>query len=130
MRYILGRLIGNMKRLAINQRVKIWKATDESSRAVDLYGVEPQNDWFEIQYYPEQIDAIIIWNRGVLLAQHIYLGKNNIECRGNVYDISKNGISRRINEIHNRLDNYGISISRFLEGSDLKDLKDFYKIGL
>lgn len=106
--------------MKINQRIKFWIDTDESSYASECYLVEPQNDWFEVQYYPEQKEGIIIWNKGVLLAQEIYNGLNGVEMRGNVYEISKKAINERIIRIKDKLIWYNISLIDFFQKVKLK----------
>lgn len=112
--------------MKLNQRVKIWRACDDSDYASNCFGAEPQNDWFDIQYYAEQIEAIIIQTKGSLLAQHVYKGMGGKELRGEVYDISKNGIKHRIEEVKERIEYYGIKLEDFFER--ISSLEDFYTI--
>lgn len=114
--------------MKINDRVKIWIAQDDSDYASNCFGVEPQNDWFVIQYYAELIEAIIIWNKGLLLAQEVYKGKQGVEMRGRVYDISRNGIKQRIEQINNMLKHYDMTIQEFFDDENSKSLNCFYEI--
>ena len=111
-----------------NQKVKFWIAQDDSGYASECFGVEEQNDWYDIQYYPEQIEGIIIWNKGLLLAQQIYKGKQGVKMRGKVFDISHNGIKQRIEHIHQMLENYDMSIKDFLDGTGNTSIECFYDI--
>lgn len=113
--------------MKVGTKINIWIARDDSGYASELFGVEPQNDWYDIQYYPEQIKAIVIWNKGLLLAQETYIS-NGLEFRGQVFDISRNGIRKRIEEITNTLNNYGKTLEYFLEDVDEKTLDFFFKI--
>ena len=47
------------KLFKIGDKVRIIKITDESSRAVDLYGVEPQLDWWVSSVYIESFEGVI-----------------------------------------------------------------------
>ena len=114
--------------MKINDRVKIWIAQNDSDYASNCFGVEPQNDWFDIQYYPELIEAIIIWNKGLLLAQEVYKGKQGVEMRGRVFDISRKGIKQRIENINCMLEHYDMSIQDFFDDENIKSLNCFYEI--
>lgn len=114
--------------MKLNDRVKIWIAQDDSAMASDCFGVEPQNDWFDIQYYPYQIEAIIIWNKGLLLAQEVYKGKQGVEMRGDVFDISRNGIKKRIEQIKEKLECYDMTIQEFLAGEEMSNLDFFFDV--
>ena len=116
--------------MKIKGRVKIWIAQDDSCLASKCFGVEPQNDWYDIQYYPEQIDAVIIWNRGLLLAQHVYKGNHGVEMRGKVFDISRNGIKQRIKQINNMLEHYNMTIQQFFDDDEITSLDCFYEISI
>lgn len=115
--------------MKINNRVEFWIDKNDSGYASELYGVESQNDWYDIQYYPEKIEGIIIWNKGLLLAQHVFKGKNG-ELRGEVFDISKKGIKNRILSINEKLKQFRISINDFNCDLELEcnDLNYFYDI--
>ena len=108
--------------MKIDDKVLFWVDSDDSGMASTLFGVDPQNDWYDIQYYPEQKRGIIIENKNTILVQHIY----NDDDRGKVYDISKNGIKRRILGIETHLEIYGISVSDFTDGEN--SLSFFYDI--
>ena len=110
------------------QKVKFWIAQDDSDYASNCFGAEPENDWYDIQYYPEQIEGIIIWNKGLLLAQQIYKGKQGIEMCGKVFDISRNGIKQRIEYINQNLENYNMPIQDFLDGTENTSLECFFDI--
>ena len=113
----------------INDRVKIWVDNDDSGMAVDKFGVEPQNDFFAVEYYPEQIEAIIISNNEKLLAQQVFLAKNGKEVRGKTFDISYEGINNRIKIIKDKIKEYNLTIEIFLEDIDNeKDLNFFHNI--
>lgn len=114
--------------MKLNTIVKFIIAKDDSGYASDLFGVEPQNDWYDKQYYAEEIQGIIIKNRGNILAQHIFFGDGGIEKRGKIYDISKSGIRDRIKETKQMLDVYGINEKEFIENAELVDFNCFYKI--
>ncbi|MFH1641736.1 MAG: hypothetical protein ABIC04_02440 [Nanoarchaeota archaeon] len=111
-----------------NQRVKFWIAQDDSGYASECFGVEEQNDWYDIQYYPEQIEGIIIWDKGLLLAQQTYKGKQGVKMRGKVFDITRNGIKKRIEHIHQMLENYDMSIKDFLDGTENTSIECFYDV--
>lgn len=114
--------------MKLKDRVKIWIAQDDSAMASDCFGVEPQNDWFDVQYYPEQIEAIIIWNKGLLLAQQVYKGKQGVEMRGKVFDISRNGIKHRIKGINEKLRNYNITVQEFFDDIEISNLNCFFDV--
>lgn len=116
--------------MKIGDRVLIWIDQDDSDYASNCFGVEAQNDWFVIQYYPELIEAIIIWNKGLLLAQKVYKGKHGDEMRGKVYDISKNGIKNRIQKIEYMLSHYDLTIEEFFDDESITNLDCFYNIEL
>lgn len=116
--------------MKIGDRVLIWIDQDDSDYASNCFGVEAQNDWFDIQYYPELIEAIIIWNKGLLLAQKVYKGKHGDEMRGKVYDISKNGIKNRIQKIEYMLSHYDLTIEEFFDDESITNLDCFYNIEL
>lgn len=114
--------------MKLKDRVKIWIVQDDSVMASDCFGVEPQNDWFDVQYYPEQIEAIIIWNKGLLLAQQVYKGKQGVEMRGKVFDISRNGIKQRIEEIKGMLEHYNMTIQEFFDDEEISNLDCFFDV--
>lgn len=114
--------------MKINDRVRIWIDQNDSCFASDCFGVEPQNDWFDVQYYPEQIEAIIIWNKGLLLAQKVYKGKQGVEMRGRVYDISRNGIKQRIEQINSMLKKYNMTTQEFFDDEKISNLDCFFDI--
>lgn len=122
----------------IGDRVKIWISTDESGRASYRYDIEPQLDWHVTEFYPEQIECEIIWQKALLLAQHVYTGyKSNPEgeiilqeCRGKVYDISRNGINQRIEYTVAMLEHYGLNIDEWCQEAEMDSLEEFYKIEL
>ena len=115
-------------KMKVNDRVKIWVAQNDSAMASSCFGVDPQNDWYDIQYYPEQIDAVIIWNKGLILAQHVYNGKQGVEMRGGVFDISKNGIKKRIDKINKTLSNYNMTIQNFWDDEKILNLDCFFDV--
>lgn len=114
--------------MKLKDRVKIWIAQNDSAMASDCFGVESQNDWFDIQYYPQQIEAIIIWNKGLLLAQQVYKGKQGVEMRGQVFDISRNGIKQRIEQIKGMLDYYNMTIQDFFDDEEISNLDCFFDV--
>ena len=101
--------------MKINDRVKIWVAKNN-------------NDWFEVQYYAEQIEVIIIWNKGLLLAQQIYTNKQGAQMRGKVFDISRNGIKQRIKQITYTLKYYDKTIEEFFDDEKKSNLDCFFDI--
>lgn len=113
--------------MKVGQKIIFWVATDDSCRASECFGVEPQNDWFDIQYYPEQINGIIIWNKGLLLAQQFYKGKEGVEMRGKVFDISRNGIKVRIESIKSMLERYDMTDGDFFDNDELS-FDSFFEI--
>ena len=113
--------------MKVNQRIKFWVAQDDSGDATNLFGVESHCNWFDVQYYPEQISAVVIWTKGLLLAQQVYKHKDGHEARGGVFDISKKGIRERIDEVINQLRVYDKSIDSFLEGVEYKTLDFFFE---
>lgn len=114
--------------MKLNDKVKIWVDQDDSQYASKCYGVEAQNDWFDIQYYPEQIEAIVIWNKGVLLAQQVYKGNLGIEMRGRVFNISKDGIKERIENIKFKLKQYDLTIADFWDDEEKDSLECFFEV--
>ena len=114
--------------MKLNDRVKIWIAQNDSDMASSCFGVEPQNDWYDIQYYPEQIEAIIIWNKGLILAQRVYKDKQGVEMRGEVFDISRNGIKKRLEQINLMLNYYNITIQNFLDDVEISNIDCFFEI--
>ena len=114
--------------MKIGDRVKIWIAQDDSDYASNCFGVEPQNDWYDVQYYSEQIEAIIIWNKGLILAQQVYKGKQGVEMRGKVFDISRNGINQRIGKIKEMLKHYDMTIQDFFDDENINTLNCFNEI--
>lgn len=111
--------------MKLKDRVKIWIAQDDSDFASNCFGVDPQNDWFDVQYYPEQIEAIIIWNKGLLLAQQVYKGKQDV---GKVFDISRNGIKQRIKQINSMLEHYNMTIQEFFDDEKISNLDCFFDV--
>ena len=114
--------------MKLKDRVKIWIAQDDSDYASNCFGVEPQNDWFDVQYYPEQVEAIIIWNKWLLLAQQVYKGKQGVEMRGKVFDISRNGIKQRIEQINGMLEHYNMTIQEFFDNAEISNLDCFFDV--
>lgn len=114
--------------MKLKDRVKIWIAQNDSDYASNCFGVEPQNDWYDVQYYPEQIEAIIIWNKGLLLAQQFYKGKQGVEMRGKVFDISRNGIKQRIEQINGMLEHYNMTIQEFFDDTEILNLDCFFDV--
>lgn len=114
--------------MKLKDRVKIWIAQNDSDYASNCFGVEPQNDWYDVQYYPEQIEAIIIWNKGLLLAQQVYKGKQGVEMRGKVFDISRNGIKQRIEQINGMLEHYNMTIIEFFDDEEISNLDCFFDV--
>ena len=116
--------------MRLEQKIKFWVARDDGCMASDCFGVEPQNDWFEVQYYPEQINGVVVWNKGLLLAQHIYKGYKGEEMRGKVFDISKNGIRRRIKHASQMLEHYNMTVQDFFDDPDITGFDCFFDIVL
>jgi len=114
--------------MKLKDRVKIWIAQNDSDYASNCFGVEPQNDWYDVQYYPERIEAIIIWNKGLLLAQQVYKGKQGVEMRGKVFDISRNGIKQRIEQINVMLEHYNMTIQNFWDDEEISTLDCFFDV--
>jgi hypothetical protein len=114
--------------MKLKDRVKFWIAQNDSDYASNCFGVEPQNDWYDVQYYPEQIEGIIIWNKGLLLAQQVYKGKQGIEMRGKVFDISRNGIKQRIEQVNGMLEHYDMTIQDFFDDTEILNLDCFYDV--
>ena len=114
--------------MKIGQRVKFWIAQDDSDFASNCFGVEPQNDWFDVQFYPEQIEGIIIWNKGLLLAQHVFKGKYDVEMRGKVFDISRNGINQRVEQINHKLEYYNLTVKDFFDDGKTLNLNCFFNV--
>jgi hypothetical protein len=116
--------------MKINQKVRFWIAQNDSCMASDCFGAAPEYDWFAVSYYPDKIEGVVIWNKGVLLAQHIYKGKDGVEKRGGVYDISRNGINKRICKIKEQLKGMEMSEDDFFDSMDVDNFDYFYEIDI
>jgi hypothetical protein len=114
--------------MKINDRVKFMISQDDSDYATNCFGVEPQNNWFDVQFYAEEIEGIIIWNKGLLLAQQVYKGRQGIEMRGKVFDVSRNGINKRLDEIKTQIEKYNIKERNFLGDDEELTLNSFFEI--
>ena len=101
----------------LGQVVKFYKAQDDSAQASDCFGFDPScgNDWFSVQYYPEQVYGVITKIRGTILAQMFFLNRDGERQFCDSYDLSKTGIEQRVLEIQGMLEQYNLTEKDFFE---------------
>ena len=106
----------------IGELVKFNVISDDSDYASNCFGVEAQNDWFDIQVYTEELFGEIVKRNTIEI---IYTdGKRS----GKFFKIKNGIIEKELNKLLQKKSEYNISLSQIFDGSDLKTIKDFKKI--
>ncbi len=96
---------------------------DDSDYASNCFGVEAQNDWFDIQVYTDTVFGEIIKSNTIQVI------RNTDGLKMDIFFKIKNGIIN--NEVNSLLDKkqiYDLNLCDIFEGSNLKTLKDFKEI--
>lgn len=105
--------------------VSFWTIVDNSARAIDLYDVEPQNDWFETIIYPYEIYGEISKSKGIITVNEI---NKKGEKTGEFWFIENNQIEGEMNKLLQIKNNYNLTLKEIFEESEVKTKKDFAKI--
>jgi hypothetical protein len=108
----------------IGDLVRFNTISDDSDYASNCFGVEPQNDWFDVQVYVEQAFGEIV-------------KKNTIEIiyrdgrrSGKFYKIVNGIIKSEVDKLLIKKNQYNIKLSDIFGGGDLNTVKDFKNIEL
>ena len=102
--------------------VKFNVISDDSDFASNCFGVEPQNDWFDIQVYVEEIFGEIVKKNTI---EHIY---TNGTRSGVFYRIVNGVIKSEYDKLINKKEQYKLKLSDVFEGSGLRTINDFKEI--
>lgn len=115
-------------KIKIGQIIKFYIPQNDTCMASECYGFNPgeYSDWLEVQYYPEQVQGVITKIKGTILAHRFLINRNGERQFFGFYDLSKNGINQRIEEIKHTLDCYGLSEEDFFE--DISERFDLFGV--
>lgn len=106
----------------IGNLVKFNTVSDDSDYASNCFGVEPQNDWFDVQVYVNECFGEIVKKNVIEL---IYTDGR----RSGIYYKIENGIIKsEIIKLLLKKQRYRIKLSDIFEGSNLRTMKDFETI--
>ena len=118
----LPQAIVSRRSFRTGELVKFNVISDDSDYASNCFGVESQNDWFDIQVYPEEVFGEIVKRNTIEI---IY---TNGKRSGKFFKIKNGIVENEVNKLLQKKSEYDISLSRIFDGSDLKTIKDFKKI--
>ena len=108
----------------IGDLVKFNIISDDSDYASNCFGVEPQNDWFVIQVYVEEVFGEIVKKNTIEIIHTD--GKRS----GKFYKIVNGIVKSEVDKLLIKKSQYNLKLYEIFEGSDLKTMKDFNKIEL
>ena len=108
----------------IGDLVRFNTISDDSDYASNCFGVESQNDWFDIQVYTEEIFGEIVKKN---IIEVIYTdGRRS----GKFYKIINGIVKSEVDKLLLKKQQYGLKLSYIFEGSNLKTMRDFKNIEL
>ena len=109
--------------MKIGDKVRFMHYYASHSNAVDMFGVEPQNNFPVHEIYIEQLEGVIVWNSGLLIV---------VTEKMKAYDISKNGCNKRFEELKIHVIDYASMnfdewIQEEIDAGNINCVRDFFK---
>lgn len=95
---------------------------DDSDWASNCFGVEPQNDWFDIQVYVENLYGEIVKSNTI---EQI---RSDGTKTGRYFKVRNGIIESELNSLMGAKSKHGLSINQIFEGSGLKTIRKFTEI--
>lgn len=119
-----GKPLLAVRSFRIGDLVRVNTISDDSDYASNCFGVEPQNDWFDVQVYVEEALGEIVKKNTIEI---IYTdGRRS----GIFYKIVNGIIKSEVDKLLIKKNQYSLKLSEIFEGSELKTMKDFKNIEL
>ena len=106
----------------IGNLVKFNTVSDDSDYASNCFGVEPQNDWFDVQVYTVEVFGEVVQRNTI---QIIYPDGSR---SGKLYRIVNGIVESEVEKLFVKKKQYGMKLSDIFEGSNLRTMKDFETI--
>jgi len=108
--------------MKIGTLVSFNVVTDDSDYASNCFGVESENDWFDIQVYVETTFGEFIKTNTIEIIYHDGRRSNRF------FKVVKGVIKKEIDNFYSKKYQYGLSNYQILESSEIKTLAEFKKI--
>jgi len=106
----------------IGELVEFNIISDDSDYASNCFGIEAQNDWFDVQVYSENVFGEIVKTNTIEI---IYSdGKRS----GRLFKIKKGIIESEVNKLYQKKYQYDLKLKDIFDGSNFNSVKSFKEI--